>query len=212
MLLFEGTGLVRDFMVGGAHSTSYPYVSYLSSRLYQCRLILPPVTLVVGLLDLLMGAVRKASLLAFDVWVRKVIDETATSGGWQSVPMLSCCYLPAIAVHNYRMYSSSNTKPCNLLLLVGLKGSGKTFTGGVLEKYLDVKFLRIEPIFLGLLQREPALAGIPLEQRGFQIVLEKLDELAQSHSTLCIESTGTPILFQNYYLFCIKAFVYSSFM
>ncbi|WP_299492893.1 AAA family ATPase [Acaryochloris sp. IP29b_bin.137] len=89
------------------------------------------------------------------------------------------------------MYSSSNTKPCNLVLLVGLKGAGKTFTGSVLEKYLDIKFLRIEPIFLELLRQEPELAGVPLEQRGFQIVLEKLDKLAQSHSTLCIESTGT---------------------
>ncbi|NJP19093.1 MAG: ATP-binding protein [Hydrococcus sp. CRU_1_1] len=89
------------------------------------------------------------------------------------------------------MYTSFNTKPCNLLLLVGLKGSGKTFTGSVLEKYLDVKFLRIESIFLEVLQREPELAGILLEQRGFQIVLEKLDDLAQSHSILCIESTGT---------------------
>ncbi len=93
------------------------------------------------------------------------------------------------------MYSSFNTKPCNLLLLVGLKGSGKTFTGGVLEKYLDVKFLRSEPIFLEILRPEPELAGIPLEQRGFQIVLEKLDELAQSNSTLCIESTGTAYTF-----------------
>ena len=89
------------------------------------------------------------------------------------------------------MYSSLNTKPCSLVLLVGLKGSGKTFAGSVLEKYLDVKFLRIEPIFLELLRQAPALTGIPLEQRGFQIVLAQLDELAQAHSTLCIESTGT---------------------
>ncbi len=89
------------------------------------------------------------------------------------------------------MYLSQNTKPCTLVLLVGLKGSGKTFTGGVLEKHLGVKFLRIEPIFLGLMQREPELAGIPLEQKGFQIVLDRLDELAQVHSAVCIESTGT---------------------
>ena len=89
------------------------------------------------------------------------------------------------------MYSSFNTKSCNLVLLVGLKGSGKTFIGGVLEKYINVKFLRIEPIFLELIQRKPELAGIPLEQEGFQIVLKKLDELAQTNSDLCIESTGT---------------------
>lgn len=89
------------------------------------------------------------------------------------------------------MYSSANTKPCNLLLLVGLKGSGKTFIGSVLDKHLDIQFLRIEPMFLEIMRQEPELAGIPLERRGFQSVLEKLDELAQSHSNLCIESTGT---------------------
>lgn len=104
----------------------------------------------------------------------------------------------AIAIRKQEMYASFNTKPCTLLLLVGLKGSGKTFTGIVLEKHLDVRFLRIESIFLDLLQREPNLEGIPLEQRGFQIVLEQLDELAQSHATLCIESTGTAHTFPEF--------------
>ena len=94
-------------------------------------------------------------------------------------------------------YFTANTKPCNLLLLVGLKGAGKTFIGGVLEKYLDVKFLRIEPIFLEILQQEPGLMGIEFEQRGFQIVLNQLDELAQQYSTLCIESTGTALTFSE---------------
>jgi predicted ABC-type ATPase len=89
------------------------------------------------------------------------------------------------------MYSSANTNPCVLLLLVGLKGSGKTFIGHVLEKHLDVKFLPIEPIFLGLMRQEPDLTGVALEQRGFQRVLDTLDQLAQQHSMLCIESTGT---------------------
>lgn len=44
--------------------------------------------------------------------------------------------------------NSANTKQNILLLLVGLKGAGKTFAGTLLEKHLNVKFLRIEPIFL----------------------------------------------------------------
>ncbi|MUG97307.1 hypothetical protein F7734_35260 [Scytonema sp. UIC 10036] len=95
------------------------------------------------------------------------------------------------------MYSSLNTKQCTLLLLVGMKGVGKTFIGSILERYLDVKFLRIEPIFLELLQLEPKLQGIPLEKRGFQMVLAKLDELAQKHPVLCIESTGTAHTFPD---------------
>ena len=42
-------------------------------------------------------------------------------------------------------------------MLVGLKGVGKTFIGSVLEKYLDVKFLRIEPIFLEVMRLAPEL-------------------------------------------------------
>lgn len=78
-----------------------------------------------------------------------------------------------------------------LLLLVGPKGAGKTFIGDILERHLGLAFLRIEPIFLGILRREPELEGIELERRGFQAVLEKLDELAHSREVLCIESTGT---------------------
>ena len=62
------------------------------------------------------------------------------------------------------MYFSSNKKQCTLLMLVGLKGVGKTFIGSVLEKYLDVKFLRIEPIFLEVMGVEPELQGIALEK------------------------------------------------
>lgn len=95
------------------------------------------------------------------------------------------------------MYLSENTKQCTLLMLVGLKGVGKTFIGSVLEKYLDVKFLRIEPIFLEVMRLEPELQGIALEQRGFQIVLTELDRLAQQYSILCIESTGCALTFSE---------------
>lgn len=88
------------------------------------------------------------------------------------------------------MYLSLNKKQCTLLMLVGLKGVGKTFIGSVLEKYLDVKFLRIEPIFLEVMRLDPELQGIALEKRGFQIVLTELDRLAEQYPILCIESTG----------------------
>ena len=93
------------------------------------------------------------------------------------------------------MNASLNTKQCILLLLVGLKGAGKTFIGTLLEKHLIVKFLRIEPIFLEIMRSEPQLAGIDLEKQGFQIVLETLDNLAINHPILCIESTGTAYTF-----------------
>lgn len=93
------------------------------------------------------------------------------------------------------MYSSSNQNPCHLLLLVGLKGAGKTFVGDVLERSLAVKFLRIEPLFLELMRQEPELQGIALEQRGFQLVLDEVDAIAQTHPLVCMESTGAAYTF-----------------
>lgn len=88
------------------------------------------------------------------------------------------------------MYTIQPHPSCNLLLLVGLKGAGKTYLGGVLERHLGVKFLRIEPLFLELMQAEPDLIGIPMEQKGFQRVIDQLDELSNDYNHLCIESTG----------------------
>ncbi len=82
-----------------------------------------------------------------------------------------------------------------LLMLVGLKGSGKTFMGQVLEQAQVLKFLKIEPIFLELLHQQPNLTGIALEKTGFTVVLQHLDELASTHPLLCIESTGTAYTF-----------------
>ena len=103
------------------------------------------------------------------------------------------------------MYSSSNQNPCHLLLLVGLKGVGKTFVGDVLERSLAIKFLRIEPLFLELMRQEPELQGIALEQRGFQLVLDKVDAIAQTHPLICMESTGAAYPLPNGWRPCARA-------
>ncbi|HEY9816669.1 MAG TPA: AAA family ATPase [Candidatus Obscuribacterales bacterium] len=95
------------------------------------------------------------------------------------------------------MYSSSNTRTCTLLILVGPKGAGKTFIGTALESHLKIKFLNIESIFLDLLRQKPDLNGIAMEHQGFQLVLDQLDKLALIHPTLCIESTGTAQTFSD---------------
>lgn len=87
---------------------------------------------------------------------------------------------------------------CNLLLLIGLKGAGKTFLGGVLERHLGIKFLRIEPLFVELMREEPELSGVALEHKGFQQVIDQLDELAKTDQTLCIESTGAAHTFPEW--------------
>ncbi|WP_254567319.1 hypothetical protein [Oscillatoria sp. HE19RPO] len=87
------------------------------------------------------------------------------------------------------MYFSTNTTPCTLLILVRLKGAGKSFIGKTLEKSLPIKFVLIESIFLDVIQKCPHLQGSDLEQPGFTQVLKTLDYLALTHPVLCIEST-----------------------
>jgi chromosome partitioning protein len=119
--------------------------------------------------------------------------------GWEDYTQIGDELLGKTSVsHEDAVYSSSNTKPCTLVLLVGMKGAGKTFIGSVLENYLNVKFLRIEPLFLDLMQSEPLLKGMDLEYRGFQIVLDHLDALAKEHAVLCIESTGAALTFTDF--------------
>uniref|UniRef100_A0ACD5GZ82 Uncharacterized protein n=1 Tax=Desertifilum tharense IPPAS B-1220 TaxID=1781255 RepID=A0ACD5GZ82_9CYAN len=64
------------------------------------------------------------------------------------------------------IYTSKNHQSCTLLLLVGLKGSGKTWIGSVLEKHLAIQFLKIEPLFLELLRKQPSPTGIDLEKKA----------------------------------------------
>lgn len=96
------------------------------------------------------------------------------------------------------MYFSTNTTPCTVLILVGLKGAGKSFIGKTLEKSLPIKFILIESIFLDLMQKFPHLQGAELEQAGFTKVLKTLDDFALNHPVLCIESTGTAPTFPEW--------------
>lgn len=95
------------------------------------------------------------------------------------------------------MYISRNTSPCHLLLLVGLKGAGKTFVGTVLERSLSIKFLQVEPLFFDFMQKHPQCHGIELEKRGFQYVVDALDAIAPHHPIISMESTGAAHTFPN---------------
>jgi dephospho-CoA kinase len=67
-----------------------------------------------------------------------------------------------------------------LLVLVGLKGSGKTHVGAVLEARLGVCFIRVEPIFLALRNQVEA----------FTEVERQVDRALTEARVVAIESTG----------------------
>jgi predicted kinase len=70
--------------------------------------------------------------------------------------------------------------PQTLFMLIGLKGSGKTYIGALVNQHTDIVFLRVEPIWLNLSPGE----------NGWQKVQAALDALFQTHDKVMIESLG----------------------
>jgi shikimate kinase len=67
-----------------------------------------------------------------------------------------------------------------LYILIGPKGSGKTYLGTGVHQHTDIHFLRVEPIWLALAEGED----------GWQKVEKTIDDLFQSHEKVMIESLG----------------------
>lgn len=78
----------------------------------------------------------------------------------------------------------------NAVVLVGPKGSGKSFVGRLLERELGVSFLRVEPIWLALKTAEPDLSGPAYMEKGMDAVLAAARELADRVSAFSLETTG----------------------
>jgi shikimate kinase len=77
----------------------------------------------------------------------------------------------------------------NVLVLVGPKGSGKTYIGSLVERELGVYFLRVEPIFLQNI-RSSRLTGTALDEEGYLKVLAEMDSVLTREPGIIIESTG----------------------
>ncbi|MDH4070225.1 MAG: shikimate kinase [Ignavibacteria bacterium] len=67
-----------------------------------------------------------------------------------------------------------------VVMLIGPKGSGKTHIGTVVEKRLGIKFLRVEPIWLGLSNG----------QDGWSVVEKNIDSCLRDVDMVIIESLG----------------------
>lgn len=86
----------------------------------------------------------------------------------------------------------------HIVLLVGPKGAGKSTLGALLERDLGARFIRVESIYLQVLQAHPNVDPASLEPLGFEAILKELDCVAQSNRVVCIESTGTAGYFPTF--------------
>ena len=77
-----------------------------------------------------------------------------------------------------------------LYILVGPKGSGKTYIGDLIERELGIPFMRVEPIFKRL-RRDREITDAEYIREGFSVVEGKLRTLFEESQEIIIETTGT---------------------
>ena len=77
-----------------------------------------------------------------------------------------------------------------VLILIGPKGSGKSYIGRLIENDLGIKFLSIEPIFHKILGNSNKLDK-KVEKEGYDKVEKEIDSIFSNDDTVTIESTGS---------------------
>jgi len=83
----------------------------------------------------------------------------------------------------------------HVIVLIGLKGSGKTYIGTLIHDKLGIKFFRVENIWLSL---TTARLSDKYIIEGFGLVEKELDRLLIDTDWITIESTGTTDYFRKF--------------
>jgi shikimate kinase len=81
-------------------------------------------------------------------------------------------------------------------MLIGPKGAGKTHIGSLVNRYTNIKFLRVESVWLGLKTGED----------GWVKVEAAIDRMFQSHDRVMVESLGIGEGFQKFYSSLLKKY------
>jgi shikimate kinase len=76
-----------------------------------------------------------------------------------------------------------------LFILIGLKGSGKTFIGKLIEDKFNIPFLRVENIFKNI-KRDRHFADVNYIKEGFELLEIEIRSRFEKDEALTMESTG----------------------
>ena len=82
-----------------------------------------------------------------------------------------------------------------VIILIGLKGSGKTYIGSLLQEKLGIYFLRVENLWLSL---KSDRLSTEYFVEGFSLVEHEIDRILASTDRVVIESTGTTSYFKPF--------------
>jgi len=88
-----------------------------------------------------------------------------------------------------------------VIILIGLKGSGKTYIGNLIQGNLGIKFFCVEDVWRTLKSERLTDEYI---REGFRLVEKAIDNLLSGSDQVIIESTGTTEYF-NYFLKRLKS-------
>jgi len=76
-----------------------------------------------------------------------------------------------------------------IFILMGPKGSGKSYIGRLIQRRLGIKFILIEKIFKRI-QRERAVLNKSFLKEGYALVGQKINKTLENTDALVFESTG----------------------
>ncbi len=82
-----------------------------------------------------------------------------------------------------------------VIILIGLKGSGKTYIGSLIQEKFGIKFFRVENVWLALKSERLSDEYI---MEGFNLVEKEIDNLLLDSDRITIESTGTTEYFNPF--------------
>ena len=85
----------------------------------------------------------------------------------------------------------------NVYILVGPKGSGKSYIGRILEKHYGIEFLRVEQLLIEHI-RENGLPDGPLSKDGFDVEEEAIRGILERENAVISEVTGSSIYLQDF--------------
>ena len=88
------------------------------------------------------------------------------------------------------MNNTGSARQKRLFLLIGAKGSGKTYIGNLIEKSLGIYFIRVEQRLLERLATLPKDSSPPAHD-GYDVELSWIAEAFESNDEVVSEATGS---------------------
>lgn len=84
-----------------------------------------------------------------------------------------------------------------VFILIGPKGSGKTYIGKLLEKKLKITFINVEALLIKYIE-ENDLTTDKLNRHGFDIEEQEIDRVLSEENSVIFDATGASIYLPSF--------------